>query len=68
MAEGEILLRKEGLTVRQELAGRLLAAALSFSTKMEVDNTENTHIHKGFGDFRASCPKAASQIFGQLVI
>lgn len=68
MAKREVLLRKEGLTDRQELSGRLLAAALSFSTKKEVDNTENTHIHKGLGDFRASCPKTDFQIFGQLVI
>lgn len=57
-------LRKESPTARQELAGRLLAAALNVSPKREFYNTENSRSHKGFGDFGEFHHKTASQTQG----
>lgn len=61
LVNGKICLRKESPKIQTRAWREALGCSFTCLTKRAVYNTENSHTHKGFGDFRESHPKTPSQ-------
>lgn len=67
LVNGEICLREETPKIQTRARRETFGCSFTCLTKRAVHNTEDSHIPKGFGDFKESHPQTASQTRAFLV-